>query len=317
LVLVLLTACSNAGSDLGLLPVVRRSITVVVSLDRDASGSTTNVDTAYTGARVLLRPAAGGQPIDSALSDNKGFAFFENVPVGRYAVTVDPASVGDSVAVSVIDPDIVTLVAGDDNGSVALVLLSYPTPSLQAVRQFPLGKRVLVRGLILAGIPSFRDTTAYIKDTSGYLRLTRVSFRGGQTGNNPGDTVSAIGTTSTRAGQPTLDLSIITTLGSRPAPVPIPLSTAVAGTAMGGFLDAGLVVITSAVISDTATIAPDFSVVASDGSGPLTIVLDSQGGYNPSSFVPGRTVTVRGVLVPSGTGSWQLKPRGTSDVILF
>ncbi len=315
--LALLTACSNAGSDLGLSPGAVNTIKVLVSLDRDASGSLTSADTVYAGARLVLKPSAGGQAITTQLTNPLGLAFFEGVPVGSYTVTVDPTSLGDTVSLAQTDPPVVLLSAGLDSGATVLAQLAYFAPSIRQARLLPAGRRILVRGLVLAGVGSFRDTTAHLQDTSVAIRLTRVSLRGDRSGNSPGDTVTVIGTTSTRAGQPTLDQAIITTLGNRPAPVPFPVSTAVAASAMNGVLDAALVQITGAVISDTGTVAPDFRVVASDGSGTLTILLDSEGGFNTSIFRPGRTVNARGVLVPTGTGQWQFKPRNSGDITAF
>jgi hypothetical protein len=82
-------------------------------------------------------------------------------------------------------------------------------------------------------------------------------------------------------------------------------------------LDAALVLVTGAVITDTATVAPDFRLTVNDGAGPLTVLLDSQGGFTRSLFAPGRSMIFRGVLVPTGTGAWQLKPRGIGDIVTF
>ena len=48
-----------------------------------------------------------------------------------------------------------------------------------------------------------------------------------------GDSVTVIGTVSSRAGQPTLDQATITLVGTRPAPIPFSLTTTVAASAMG------------------------------------------------------------------------------------
>jgi hypothetical protein len=226
---------------------------------------------------------------------------------------VSQLSIGDSIEVQDIDPDTLHIEASDSNTGV-LVRLGYPEVSIREARTSPPGRRVFVRGFILAGVQSFRDTTSHLADSSGQIRLTRVSLRGNITGNNPGDSVSVLGLTSTRAGQPTLDNAIISRFGARPAPIPLPVATITAATASNGLLDAGFVLITGAIISDTSTIAPDFRVVVSDGSGNLTIILDGNIPFARGNFRPGRSMNVRGVLVPDGLGSWQLKPRDTGDV---
>ena len=316
LALALALACSNAGSDLSFAPTAKRTILARVFLDRDGSGALSSSDTVFPGARVFLRPSAGGQPIQTVTSNALGLSFFEQVPVGEYSLTLDSASIGDSLEVALVDPTSFPLRAGDTTVAVT-VRLTYHQLSLAEARSAAAGRRVLVRGLILAGVQSFRDTTSHLQDFSGRIRLTRVSLRGGLTGNSPGDSVVVIGTVSSRAGQPTLDQAIIVLVGTRPAPIPFSINTAQAASAQGGTLDAALVQITGAIISDTSSVGPDLRVVGSDGSGPVTVILDPFGGFNRAAFAPGRPMTVRGVLVPTGAGQWQLKPRNGGDATVF
>ena len=203
-----------------------------------------------------------------------------------------------------------------DTNTVVAIRLSFPEVSIRQARLLPVGKRAFIRGVILAGVQSFRDTTSHIVDSSGQIRLTRVSLRTG-IGNTPGDSVSVLGVASTRAGQPTIDLAVISRFGQRPAPIPLPVATGTAATAAGGTLDAGLVIITGAIISDTATAAPDYRVVGSDGTGPITVLLDGLINFNRANFRPGRSMNVQGVLVPDGTGAWVLKPRQIADAQVF
>ena len=86
------------------------------------------------------------------------------------------------------------------------------------------------------------------------------------------------------------------------------------GLASGGVLDAALVQVIGAIISDTATVAPDFRVTASDGSGPVQLILDANLPFSRTAFRPGRSMNVKGVLVPDGQGGWNLKPRDIGDV---
>lgn len=309
-------ACNNAGSDLGSGIQTANAITAGVYLDRDGSHTLSAADTLYPGARVSLRPAGGGKAIQTVTSSNAGVARFNGVALGEYSITVDATSIGDTLIVGAIDSSHVKVQLADTNTTV-LVRLGFPEVSIRAARALPVGKRVFLRGVVLAGVQSFRDTTSHVQDSSGQIRLTRVSLRGGLTGNAPGDSISVLGMVSSRAGQPTLDQATISRFGARPAPIPLPISTGVAATASGGTLDAGLVVITGALISDTATIAPDFRVIGSDGSGPITVLLDGNINFVRTNFRPGRTMNVRGVLVPNGTGGWMLKPRDTNDATVF
>ena len=313
--LALAAGCSNAGSDLGFGPATAGIISVGVYLDRDGSRTFTTLDTVFAKARVALFVRGSVDTLRTAVTDSKGIATFESVPVGQYRVAVEPKSIGDSIQVLGIDSSVVTVTA-KVGGAGTVARLGWPEVTVRQARALPAGKRVFIRGLVLAGVQSFRDTTSHVADSSGQIRLTRVALRGGLLGNNPGDSVSVLGTASSRAGQPTLDQALIITFATRPAPVPVPVSTAVAALASGGTLDAGLVQITGAVIDSAATVAPDIRLVVNDGSGPLTVILDGNLNFPAGAFGVGRVVTAKGVLVPDGAGHWMFKPRSFGDVTL-
>jgi hypothetical protein len=314
---VFAAACSNAGSDFGLSVNTINVVTVGVYLDRDGSRTLSlPIDTAFANARVALVVAGSSDTLKAVSTNSLGIAQFNGVPLGQYRVVVVPSSIGDSIEVQQILPEDITVSATDTN-AVVLVRLGYPEVSIREARTLPVGRRVFIRGIVLAGVQSFRDTTSHVADSSGQIRLTRVSLRGGLTGNNPGDSVSVLGLTSSRAGQPTLDNALISRFSQGPSPIALPVGTGTAASANNGLLDAALVQITGALISDTSTVAPDFRVVASDGSGTLTILLDGSINFNRTAFRPGRSLIVRGVLVPDGQGGWSLKPREVSDVLLL
>jgi hypothetical protein len=314
--LLAIAACNNAGSDLGPNPLQTNAISAVAYLDRDGSHTFTAADTFFAGAKVSLRPISGAKAIQTVTTNISGIARFNSVAIGEYTITVDPTSIGDSISVAAIDSSHVKIQVADTITFVA-VRLGYPEVSIRQARLLAVGKRVFVRGVILAGVQSFRDTTSHLADSSGQVRLTRVSLRGGLTGNNPGDSVSVLGLTSSRSGQPTLDNAVISRFGARPAPIPLPVSTATAANASNGLLDAGLVIITGAAIIDSATVAPDFKVTGNDGSGPVTVLLDGNINFNRSLFRAGHSMNVRGVLVPDGQGGWMLKPRDVADTQVF
>jgi len=316
-VLLAAVGCSNAGEDLVVGAPSRAGVELIVVVDRDATGTQTPPDTVLGGARVSLRPPSGGVAIQTVTTSLAGIAEFQNVPVGDYVITVDGATIGDSLIAG--QPTPVRVTASFDPGEVepVLVFTGYRQYFIRQARALAQGQRVLIRGIILAGVLSFRDTTAHVADSSSQIRLTRVTLRGNVSSNNPGDSVVVVGTVSSRAGQPTLDLAVITQVGFRLPPFPVLLSTAAAAAASGGTLDAGLVQIGGALISEAGPEGLDYRVVGNDGSGPVTIILDALGGFNQAAFVPGKTMSVRGVLVPDGTGKWRLKPRNPFDTSVF
>lgn len=310
------TACENAGSSLGFGEAATGTIRVGIFLDRDGSKTPSAIDTTPAQIRVQLQPAAGGGVVRSQLTDQDGLAVFEGVPFGEYRVRPDPTILGDSLLVGRVDSATISVVPTDTIGDV-VVRLDYPETSVKAARALPTGRRIFLRGILISTLQTFRDTTVHLADTSGFLRLTGAGFLGSTTGNNAGDSVTVIAYTGQRDGQPVATQARIFRLALRPPPVPIPVSSAVAATADLGRIDAALVQVTSATISDSVTVAPDFKVVASDGSGNLEILIDGTIPVNRTLFRPGRTMTVRGVLVPNGAGGWRLKPRDGSDIQLF
>lgn len=306
-------ACDPAGADLGFGAEPTGQVAALAYLDRDGTGTPTALDTVFRGARVSLRPRGGGVAIATATTDLQGIARFESVAFGDYLVTVEAASIGDSIQVAAIDDEEVRVSASVDEVAVG-VRLAYPEVSLRQARLLPAGTRVFVRGVVLSGIQVFSDQSAHVIDTSAAVRLTNVSLLGGLTGNTPGDSVVLRGTVGVANGQPILTGVRLTRVATRPAPVPKPVTSGVAATAQAGALDADFVLLTSVVISDTVTVAPDFRVTASDGSGAVRIMLDANLGFALGNFRPARAISVRGVLVPDGQGGWVLKPRGGGDV---
>ncbi|MEO8448388.1 MAG: hypothetical protein ABI647_01285 [Gemmatimonadota bacterium] len=312
---IIAIGCSNAGTGLDQSITTTGAIVVAVYLDRDGSRTfTPGIDTLFPNASVGLILKNGTDTVKSGRTNSSGQIKFDNLPFGQYTVVVDPRSIGDSLQVQAIDSANIQVAANTAADSVA-VRIGYPEVSIRQVRGMAAGRRVFIRGIILAGVQSFRDTTSHVADSSSQLRLTRVSLRGGIVGNSPGDSVSVLGSTSSRSGQPTLDNALISRIGARPAPVPTAISTGQAASASGGTLDAALVQVTGVNITDTATVAPDFEVKVTDGSGTLTILLDGNINFARGNFRPNfRTINVRGVLVPNGLGSWSLKPRDVGDV---
>jgi hypothetical protein len=308
-------ACTNEGSGLGPTPEETRRVEVGVYLDRDGSRTVTVLDTVFAKARVALFVKGSTDTFKIAVTPNSGIAIFNDIPLGQYTIAIDPRSIGDSIQIQAIDSTNIKVTFADSVVG-SLARLGYPEVSIREARNLPQGRRVFIRGIVLSGVQSFRDTTSHLSDSSGYIRLTRVALKGGLTGNTPGDSVSVLGVTSSRAGQPTLDLASISRFGTRPAPIPLPVGSGTAANAANGALDAALVQITGAIISDTFTVAPDFHVIVSDGTGSLTVVLDGNLGFPRTAFKPGLPMSARGVLVPNGVGGWVFKPRQLGDVTL-
>ena len=315
---VTLAACDNSGSALGFVDEKTGTVGVAVFLDRDGSRTLSAADTVYLGARVALMLKGRPDTLRTEVSNVRGLAFFSTLPFGEYRVVVARNSLGDSVEVANIDITDISISHSKDTVGV-VIRLAYPELTVRQARAAAPGKRVFIRGVILAGVQTFRDTTSHLADSSGSIRLTEVSLRGGLVGNTPGDSVSALGTISSRLGQPVLDRALVGRFGSRPPPLALIVNTAIAASASSGALDAGLVQVIAALIADTVFVSPDFKVTVNDGSGPLAIVLDANVNFLNlrALLLLGKRVNARGVLVPNGSGGWILKPRDLTDISVF
>lgn len=317
---LLLVGCGNAGESLTFPALPDGGIAVGFYLDRDGTGTFTPNDTIVTGVRVALLAAGGIDTIQTTLSNTTGQAIFGPVPIGRYRVVVDRAALGDTIGTVVGDTGTIAILArSDSNTASRVVRLGYAEATVAQARALPAGRRIIVRGVVVSPMQAFRDSTMFLQDPSGALRITSARHWPGRLGNNIGDSVAVLGTTGASLGQPVLLGGLVNSLGERPAPVAQLVTVAEARTAKGGTLDAALVQVTNAKVVDTATVGVDLRVTfseAADDADRATALFDQLLQAPASIFTAGRTITVRGVLVPRGDGTWQIKPRNGSDLTL-
>jgi hypothetical protein len=163
----------------------------------------------------------------------------------------------------------------------------------------------------------FADTTAFLQDTAGSLRLTAPLVVGAPF-LIPGDSVRVLGTVRTRDGQRVLDsarIALVIPTGTFPAADT--LTSALAASADGGVRDADLVFVGSTVVVGAVANGAGFLVSIDDGSGPVEMDLDPQLGLIAPPAAPGDSVDVTGVLVPTGLGTWRIRPRIMGDFQVY
>lgn len=325
----LVLGCTNAGEGRVLSITATGTVTGTVYFDVDGSRTfNAAVDSNIGGIGILLFTRGTRDTVARGISNVSGVVVLPDIPVGSYTVAVNSATVGDTVElVSTASTD-VTLTPGD---SVSITVgISYPHKTVAEARDrdsLPPGRKIFVEGIALNARSTFSDTTVHLEDRSGAaIRATKV-------GATPpfaiADSVRFLGKTNVRAGQPTLDLVTPIVFGQTLAGLPDAdtLIAGIAAGAAGGRLDAALVIVTNATISDTATVLGDMRLTVSDGSGGLEVLLDkaadptfippSGTGGPPYPYVPGARFDIVGVLAPTGTaGQWRLKPRSKTDLVL-
>jgi uncharacterized repeat protein (TIGR01451 family) len=171
------------------------------------------------------------------------------------------------------------------------------------------------------------DGTVHVLDTAGvtYLRTTGVTLPVATGNVLVGDSLRLLGRTAVDSGQPVL-VSVTPIVLQRGLALPPPVETTAttANTANGGALDAALVRIRLAEISDTSTTPNgDFHFWAHSAPDSVEVVFKWFRGISPSSVRPDTVVRLNeatGLLTPvqDGLGNvrWQLLPRAASDVTL-
>ena len=258
--------------------------------------------------RLLVRGTSF--PVATSASNQAGEFTMERVPVGNFVVDVDSATVGDSVEVVLIEN--MELTVGPDDTVGVVVTVGFPIVTTSQARGLTIGDGVFVEGVALNDAGVFGDSTLNVADTSGAIRATRVS----RVTVTAGDSVRLRATVGARSGQPTLDLAFPLVLAISSVPPATSLTSAEASTARDGAVDAALARVADVTISDTATVGKDFVASADDGSGTVDIVFDGDIPFNVDAYVPGAIITAVGLLVPTGLGTWVVKPRSAADVVL-
>lgn len=309
-------ACDNAGagrvSGISATGIFRGSVYF------DANGSRTSdaADVPFAGARIRLLSPVSRDTVLRVSTDASGAFRVAGVPVGSYEVVIDAATGGDS-AIVVPTAGAITVAPNDSVEWVGS--LSFPIRTIaQARAMAPGAARIFVTGIALNARTTFSDTTLHLVDVTGAIRATRV--RPSTVAFAPGDSVRLRARIATRSGQLVLDDVSVFVVNPTFIPTSATLSTLLASTGDGATRDAQLVRLQDAQVTDTATVGGDLTMTMNDGSGPVTVILDRAAdvGFR-APFPPGEYVTpnrfdVLGVLVPTGLGTWRLKPRGPLDL---
>ena len=288
-----------------------------IFLDRNRNAIQDGSDPGIGGVDVRLSYRGTTTPILVETTDFPGGDFrFDEVPVGTYWMTVDSVILGDSFQIVQADTTPVNVLPSV--GTSKSYGLAFPHLTIAEARMLPPGRKVSVEGFVLNDRGLFGDSTVHITEGPASIRLTTV-FRSGI---GQGDSARVVGRTAVVNGQPVIDQVTSTVLAFTGVPTAPLITTLQASTATGagqpaGSLDASHARVTFATVVDTATVTSgDFRVRVNDGTGLLEVILDQDIPFNRQVFQVDSVMTqIRGLLLPKGTGSWDLRPRGMTDII--
>ncbi|HET9947390.1 MAG TPA: DUF11 domain-containing protein [Longimicrobiales bacterium] len=311
------SACMNA-SDVDLLEVPGTgAIAGQAFLDLNGSGTLDGPDSVLANVRVLLTPQGAMDPIADVTTGEDGTFALLDVPVGTYTVAIDPELAGDSLVVLGAAG---SLEVGLGEAIPVALGLSYPALALEDVRAAAPGRRVFTTGIALNTRQPFGDGQVHLQGATAWLRATNVE----RAGIDAGDSVRFLGRIAVDNGQPVLDSVLpFVLVNQAQMPAAVPVSIAEAASAGGGALDAALVRIQDAEITDTATVDGDFRFLAYTGTDTVEVVLRSFLGIGTGQVRPDTVVSLvraTGLLRPhddgTGTVRWRLLPRAGADLAL-
>lgn len=313
LLVALAASCENA-TNVELLEIPATGVVAGVAyLDSNGNGALDASDQILED--VVVELSAGAQIIASSTTDTAGIYIIDEVPLGRYGISVGSAVLGDSL--QAVAADSVTVVLTD---TVQLeVGASFPMVTLEEALASQQGLRVFTSGIALSRRLSFGDGQVHFQGESAFLRALNVERSGFQVG----DSVRLRGRVIEDNGRPALDSVTVNVLVGGAAVIDATESTTTeVASADGAALDGGLAIVRAAEITDTATVGADFHVWLDDGSGPVEMVLRSFVGADPNLYPADTVVRVQsatGLVSPyddGGTVRWRLLPRLLSDVTL-
>lgn len=317
--LVFALACDNSGSKITAPEYYNGAVYARFYLDMDGDGVRSQTDSGVPGIRLVLFSANGSDTLRNAISDSTGLVSFKDLPLGSYRFSIVGSTIGDSIRLIQGDSSRVRILARLDSlTDMREFLLSWPTLTTAEARTAAHGKRVLIKGRMLAPAQLFQSRIAFVGDSQAAIRVADVSYPVGQGEPGIGDSVVVIGRVESDQGQPILRSSLVRTLGSRPTPLPRVTTVSEARTANGGELDARYVEVSGLTVGDTLLTANDYRMLAVSALDPeenVVVLIDRLIDVVHARFKLGQPVVVRGVLVPQADGSWAIRPRTTLDII--
>lgn len=319
-----IAGCESTGDDNVLEIQATSAVQGVVFVDANASRSFEAAEDQPAADIAVALVLSGTADTVARVQTDAGGAFrFDMIPVGRYDVVIPTVTLGDSMSVVYRDPpgeavedigtgDTTSVVIGVADTATVRIGISYPLVSVEEARALPVGRRVLVHAITESAVGAVGDSSLYVQDGGFAIRATRVAAPTVL----PGDSVLLLGRTARRDGQPVLADASATILVEGAPVDTAAVDARTARTADGGTFDAHLVRVSDLTVTDTTRTGGWFILTGVDPSGSVDVAIPLAGVL--SVYVPGAVISVVGILVPDPgvAGSWQLRPRSTSDLVV-
>ena len=297
-------------------PFTRTPVPLTTALAATANGGQLDADLVkISNATIINTIASTNGRVTATVDDGSGTVQVVIEPTGAFANR--PALLTGALlsATGLLVPNDARTAWVLKPRATADLAVGFRRVTIAEARTMEPGRLVEIEGIALNGWLTFADATVHVSDPTGWLRATAVR----STAIFAGDSVRFLGTIVLNNGQPTLtQVEPLVLATGRIIPQPINLTTAQVASANGGAADAALVRTVNATIVDVATVAGgDFQVRINDNSGVAVVIIDRDLGLVTTGLVANARVTVTGLLVPTpGGGSWQLKPRSQSDIVV-
>jgi hypothetical protein len=260
------------------------------------------VDTATVAGDYIMGVDDGSGRAEVLLDRHVAFNPGQYVPGGTFAGAgvLVPTSSGNAWRLKPRDRD--------------EAVVSFPTTTVAQARATAAGQQIVLAGLVLSAPATFADSTVHLRDATGTIRGVRST---GPTATFAiGDSVRLLGSTSTRNGQPVLAVTSATVVRAGVGvSEPDSIRTAAAATAVSGARDADFVRVGGTIVGSRTTQLGALILSVDDGSGIVEVHLDPRVTFIAGPYFVGSLVRAAGVLVPTGTGTWQLKPRNAGDIM--
>jgi hypothetical protein len=305
------TSCSTPEAGDVLAVEAIGGLTGVVYFDANTNRVRDSSDPGLEGITIWLSRRGARTPIVPRKSGATGGYMMDRVPVGDYWMNIDTVTLGDSLIA--FRSDTLTVAIRPGVTTTWDIGLTFANVTIAEARTLPVGQKVTIEGFALNDRSAFGDSTVHVSEGATAIRATNV-FRANV---RQGDSVRLTGRTGIVDGQPVIDRVTSQILATTGTPTPVIVTTANARTAVGGTADANHVQVRSATIVDTTTTAEgDRLLDLDDGSGVVEVLLDVDIPFLLTPLLPDSTLTrVTGVLVPTGSGTWRLKPRAQVDIV--